>query len=399
LKILYFYQYFSTPKGSWGTRVYEFASQWVKEGHDVTVVTSVYAKSDISTTQFIDNQIIEGIKVKVLNISIDNKQSIIERVQSFLQYAIISSWYALTLKADIVIASSGPITVGIPGLIAKYFRRRKLVFETRDLWPEGAIQLGMIKNQVLIRLCYWFEKICYKSSDLIVTLSPGMQTYIKEKHKYGNIISVTNAANIELFSTPKLFPEGYLFLKPRKYAIYTGNIGEVNNSCWLLDAAAELSQRGRNDLVILLIGEGKLREELELAAKHKKLTNFFRLGLIPKEQLVPLLQHALVSLVPLKGTPILDTSSPNKFFESLAAGVPVIQNTKGWMKEFLEKHAIGFTIDPNRPDLLAECLIDIDNNPSLLDSMRPNAMSIAQQEFDKNNLAQKMLTSMSKLFN
>jgi glycosyltransferase involved in cell wall biosynthesis len=397
LKILYFYQYFSTPKGSWGTRVYEFASQWVKEGHDVTVVTSIYSKSDITTSQFIDNQIIEGIKVKVLNIKIDNKQSIIKRVQSFLQYALISSWYALTLKADIVIASSGPITVGIPGLLAKWFRRRKLVFETRDLWPEGAIELGIIKNPILIRLCYWFEKICYKSSDLIVTLSPGMQTYIKQKHNHVNVISVTNAANIELFSTPKLFPEGFLFLKPKKYAIYTGNIGEVNNSTWLLDAAEELSQRGRNDLVILLIGEGKLREELEFKAKQKKLNNFYRLGLMPKDQLVPLIQHALVSLVPLKGTPILDTSSPNKFFESLAAGVPVIQNTQGWMKVFLDIHGLGFTIDPNRPDLLAECLIEIDNNPLLLDSMRPKAISIAQQEFDKNKLAQKMLMSIKDL--
>jgi glycosyltransferase involved in cell wall biosynthesis len=224
-----------------------------------------------------------------------------------------------------------------------------------------------------------------------------MQTYIKQKHKHGNVLSVTNAANIELFSTPKLFPEGFLFLKPKKYAIYTGNIGEVNNSTWLLDAAEELSQRGRNDLVILLIGEGKLREELEFKAKQKKLNNFYRLGLMPKDQLVPLIQHALVSLVPLKGTPILDTSSPNKFFESLAAGVPVIQNTQGWMKVFLDIHGLGFTIDPNRPDLLAECLIEIDNNPLLLDSMRPKAISIAQQEFDKNKLAQKMLMSIKDL--
>ena len=146
MKIVYFYQYFSTPKGSWGTRVYEFAKNWVEQGHEVTVVSSVYSKSDLSARGFIEDQYFEGIHVKVLNVRIDNKQHFLKRIWSFLLYGILSSYYALKLNADIVIASSGPITVGLPGLIARYLRGRKLVFETRDLWPEGAIELGIIKK-------------------------------------------------------------------------------------------------------------------------------------------------------------------------------------------------------------------------------------------------------------
>ncbi len=162
MKIVYFYQYFSTPKGSWGTRVYEFASEWVKEGHDVTVVTSVYSKSDLKATKFIEDQMFDGIKVKIINVSIDNKQSFLKRIWTFIQYAVMSSWFAITLKADIVIASSGPITVGLPGLLARYIRGRKLVFETRDLWPEGAIELGIINNSTIQKIAYWFERTCYK---------------------------------------------------------------------------------------------------------------------------------------------------------------------------------------------------------------------------------------------
>src|SRR5690606_12281167 len=136
----------------------------------------------------------DGIHVKVINVVIDNKQSILKRIWTFIQYSFFSSYYALTLKADIVIASSGPITVGIPALIARYIRGRKLIFETRDLWPEGAIELGIITNPLIKKIAYWFEKICYKASSYIITLSPGMTQDIKRRFNIKNIDDVTNAA-------------------------------------------------------------------------------------------------------------------------------------------------------------------------------------------------------------
>jgi glycosyltransferase involved in cell wall biosynthesis len=393
MKIIYFYQYFSTPKGSWGTRVFEFASEWVKQGHEVTVITSVYSKSDIKAEKFIEDQVFEGIKVKIINVSIDNKQPFLKRILTFLQYAITSSWFALTLKTDVVIASSGPITVGIPGLIAKYLRGRKLVFETRDLWPEGAIELGIIKNSVVKKLAYWFEKKCYNASSLIVALSSGMRKYIEEIHNHPNVIDVTNAANIKMFSTPKPFI-GRSQIVPKKYAIYTGNIGEVNNSIWLLEAAIELRKMGREDIKILLIGEGKQRNDLVEKARKLQLNNFISWDLLPKEDLVGLIQQSLVSLVPLKGTPVFDTSSPNKFFESLAAGIPVIQTTNGWMKDFLNEHGVGFTLNPNDSKVLAETLISVEANPTLRSEMGIKASLVASKEFDKVNLANKMIKAI-----
>lgn len=396
MKILYFYQYFSTPKGSWGTRVYEFAMEWVKAGHEVTVVTSPYSKSDIKARQFLDTQIIDGIKVKIINVSIDNKQSFPKRVWSFIVYALVSCWYALTVKADVVIASSGPITVGLPGLVARYLRGRKLVFETRDLWPEGAIELGILKNKWMIGLAYWFERTCYRASSLIVSLSPGMKRYIEENHHHPNVISVTNSANISLFSTPLPLPSSS-GLQKRKYAIYTGNIGMVNNSYWLLNAARELKKRNREDLIICLIGEGQQREELEKLAEEENLSNFIIRPLMPKTELVAYVQHALVSLVPLKGTPVLDTSSPNKFFESLAAGVPVIQNTKGWMKDFLEENQVGYTLAPDHAKGLADKLIEMDAAQDTLDVMSLKAKKIGASRFDKTTLANEMLESIVAL--
>lgn len=389
MRILYFYQYFSTPKGSWGTRVYEFAKDWVAQGHEVIVVSSIYSKSDLQAKKWVEDQVFDGVRVKVLNVRIDNKQSFLKRIWSFIAYALLSSYYALTIKADVVVASSGPITAWLPGLLARYLRGRKLILEARDLWPEGAIELGVINNPIIKKVAYAFENFSYQASHGIVGLSPGMQSHIKAKAPAKPVISVTNAANIKLFATKQEFKHPYLV--PEKYAIYTGNIGEVNNSRWLLEAAKVLHAKDRSDIKIVLIGEGQQREALVKEAKEVNLSNFIHIGLMPKSELVPLIQYAMASLVPLKGTPVLDTSSPNKFFESLAAGVPIIQNTKGWMKDFLDEHQVGFTNNPNDPDALANLLIELDANPSIKWSMGEKAKVLAAEQFDKKILAQKML--------
>lgn len=394
MKILYFYQYFSTSNGSWGTRVHEFTKNWVNLGHQVTVVTAVYSKSDIKASSMVEDQLYDGIKVKVINVLIDNKQSFFRRVWSFFQFMLFSSWFAITLPADIVIASSGPITVGFPGLLARYLKGKRLVFEVRDLWPAGAVELGMLKMKLAIKLAYAFEKLCYKASTHIITLSPGISTDIENRYGFNKQTSVTNAANISLFSTPT----GKLTsFSGKKYAIYTGNIGKVNNSPWLLDAARILKEMGRKDIVILLIGEGQEREGLESVARKEGICNFVSLGLMPKRELVTYVQQAMVSLVPLRATPVLETSSPNKFFESLAAGVSVIQTTKGWMKEFLEEHNIGFTIDGNDPQALADLLVDLSEKRVELRRMGERAKKVAKEHFDKDVLAHRMLGVLEKI--
>lgn len=387
MNILYFYQYFSTSEGSWGTRVYEFAKRWTEQGHQVTVISSIYSKSDLRSTTLVSDQLIEGIHVKVINVVIDNRQSVLKRIGTFVQYAVISSWYALTLKADVVIASSGPITVGIPGLVAR-LRGRKLAFEARDLWPEGAVKMGLIKNSMVIKLLYAFESLCYKSSHTIIGLSPGIQQNIQARFPACRVESVTNAANLDLFSNPLSPPPK---LEAGSYAIYFGNIGETNHSGYLLDAAAILLNQGRMDIQMVFIGEGQSKKELTERVAKEGLTNVLFLNLMPKSALVSYVQHALVSVVPFKPIPVFDTMSPNKLFESMAAGVPVIQTTQGWIKDLIDAYQVGFTVNGHDPKALAGKLMFLKDNPHLAQEMGKRARQVAENFFDKDYLADKML--------
>ena len=398
MKILIFYQYFTTPKGSWGTRIYEFAKEWVKEGHEVIVVSSIYSKSDLKARKLIETQFFDGIKVKVVNVKIDNKQSIIKRVFTFIYYALVSSWYAIFKRSDIVIASSGPITVGIPGLISRIFRNGKFVYEVRDLWPEVPIELGIIKNKLIKKIAYFIEKKLYKHASLVVGLSPGMRDYVIKNSHHKNVISVTNASNLSLFSSKYDFPENEFLTKDDFYAIYTGNIGKVNNSYWLLNTARYLKSIRREDIKIVVAGDGQQREELCKIAKKEGINNFIYLGLIPKVDLVPYIKNALVSLVPLEANPILDTSSPNKLFESLAAGVPVIQTTNGWIKDYLDKNKLGFTLTGESEVELGDLLLEISENTKLMNELKINAFKCAKRDFDQKKLAKKYLEALKEMF-
>lgn len=395
LKIFYFYQYFSTSQGSWGTRVHEFTKEWIKTNPklDVKVITSLYYKSDLKSDKFWSTQKFDGVDVDVLGINVNNKDGFLKRIFSFLAYAVFSSGYALFGKYDIAIASSGPITVGLPGLIAKKVRGKKLVFEVRDLWPQGAIELGIIKNPTIINWAKNFEMICYQNADLIVTLSPGMCDEVKVKVPSKKVISITNAANIELFSEEKqidLFESG---IEPGQYALYAGNIGRVNNVEWMYESAMQLTQ-SKSSMKIVMIGDGQLKSELQSRKEIEGNENLILLPLMPKKDLVGLIQNAAVSLVPLANTPILVTSSPNKLFESLAAGIPVIITTEGWMKELIDAEGLGHYVDPDNSYSLTKLLIEI----VVPDEMEKNRIKgFAKVRFDQKVLANEFLNALNEI--
>ena len=392
LKVIYFYQYFSTSSGSWGTRVHEFTRDWVKnENVNVKVVTSLYYKSDLVKKGLLNKEVIDGVEVDVLGITVNNKDGFFKRIWSFFAYSFFSSFYALFGRYDVAIASSGPITVGLPGLIAKHIRRKKMVFEVRDLWPQGAIELGIIKNPLLIKVANWLEKFCYKSADLIICLSPGMKDEIIEKVERKKVVSVCNAANIELFSQPVVVDLTRLNIEPKKYAIYSGNIGKVNNVEWMVDAAKELTLIG-SEMKIVFIGDGQLIARVRERKEIEKIENLVLIPLMPKSELVGFVQNAAVSLVPLANTPVLTTSSPNKFFESFAAGVPVIITTQGWMRDFVESHNVGIYCNPESSKDLAGILFNY-----MTTNSADFYIDVAKKNFDKTTLAQLFLDELLQL--
>lgn len=390
MKILYFYQYFTTPSGSWSTRVYEFTKRWVAAGHHVTVVTSVYDKSDLRPRKKLDRLDVEGIDVRVINVGLSNKHGVLRRLVTFAAYSLVASWYAVVLPADVVVASSGPVTVGVPGLAARFVRRRPLVFEVRDLWPEGAIQLGFLRSRWAQRAAHLFTRVCYRHAGAVIALSPGMADGVKRESPAAKVVVVPNACDVGLFGGQAAEPDPG-WANPGKLVVYAGSTGLMDDCSQIVDAAGELKRRHRTDIQLAMLGDGSERGSLQERASREDLGSLHFLGLLRKTDVVGWLQHAACALVVFKNVPVLDTGSPNKLFDALAAGVPVIQTTQGWIKDLLEDERCGITVPPNDPEAMADAIERLVDDPALRAEMAANARRVALEQFDRDLLAARML--------
>ncbi len=397
MRLLYFYQYFGTPAGGWSTRVYEMCRRWVKQGHQVTVITSPYDKSDIPKFKGISKKFnYDGIDVIVINFAQSNKHHKLRRIYTFAMFSLISIFYAFKLKCDGVIASSGPITAAIPGLFAKWFRGKKMIFEVRDLWPEGGIQLGMIKSKWLINFSYWLEKICYKNAALVVACSKGMKDSIVERFPQTNCIVVPNACDVELFTTPQPFQMPQAFAN-KKIICYTGSLGAMDNCMQIFEGAKALAAMHYNKAHLVIIGEGVDKKPLEEEAKKLALNNITFLGLMPKTQVIGWLQQATAALVCFKDIPVLNSSSPNKMFDAFATGLPIVQTTNGWIKELIDEKNCGINVPANNGEAMAKAIIELCENGKVRNEKAANAHALAKTIFSRDFCAQHMLEEMQKV--
>ena len=384
-----FYQYFTVPQGSYSTRVYEFTRRWVKAGDEVTVITSVYDKSGITPSGFLHRFTVEGVDVRMINIGLSNKHGFLVRVLTFLAYALIASWYALTFPADVVISSSGPLTVGIPGLISRHVRGIPFVFEVRDLWPEGAIQLGILRNPIVIRLARWLERRCYLGASMVVALSDGMAQWIKTTYSIPQVAVITNASDNELVAEARKNIVLPPWTKGKELVLYTGSIGLIDDCAQILDIAHLFQLRGEENVEFVVVGEGKERAELEQRSMEMHLRHVRFLGSKPKIEVMQWLLSARCALFTVKDVEFLSTASPNKLFDAFAAGVPVVQTTQGWIKDLFDREDCGITVNPGDVEAMSVAAQTLIHNPEVRKRKAAHALKLAMEKFDRTLLAQR----------
>lgn len=389
MKILIIYQYFGTPKGSWSTRFYEFCKRWVSRGVDVNVITSPYEKSDLKTHGLISEQVIDGIKLTVINTADNNRKGKIVRAANSILFSIIACYYALTKEYDLLLASSGPITVGLPMIVAKKIRKKKSIFELRDLWPSGAIELGLISNPLLIRLGYFFERLCYESADQVVCASVGQQQNISRRFSSITPVVIPNASDNTLFGSE---PKGDLppAFTNRILLTHIGSLGLIHNVSYWLDVAKEVTIIMKSlPISFIFIGEGAERAFLENRVMNEGITNIHFLGLMPKNDLPVWVHNSYATLFSTLATETQDACSPNKIFDSFAAGIPIIQTSRGWIHELVASHGCGINVPIDNPTIAAQQIVAYLENRQLRNQHAQNSKELAIGMFDRELLANK----------
>jgi len=398
MHILYLHQYFATRKGMTGTRSYEFARHLVGKGHRVTMMTSGLANREFPVPEgkkYAEFEF-EGIHIVAIAAAYNDPQvgtgmSGSQRMLKFYQFAWSACRSGKRLPApDVVFATHTPLTIGLAGLTLSQHFKVPFVFELRDLWPEALVNVGALKNPLAI---WWLERMAkkiYAGAKHIVALSPGMKEgIVRAGAPTGKVTVIPNASDLDLFG-PDIDGSEHrerLGLKDRFAAIYFGAMGLANGLEYVIESARILADRGNNKIVFVLHGGGGKRTELEKMASEYKLTNVIFSNLVPdKEQLAGIVAGCDVCLTIYRAAKE-HTWSPNKMFDALAAGKPVLINVPGWLGETIEKNNCGRCLEANRPEMLAEALEELSANPEICRQMGKNARELAEREFDRAKLA------------
>lgn len=396
-KILVIYNYFSTNKGSYSNRYYELSKIWIDKGYSVEFITSPYFKSDISCKKIFELQNIEGIKLNVINFPDGGNKSIAKRLLNSFFFTSIATLISLFKSYDLLICSSGPFTIGIPNLLNILFKRKGVkVFEIRDIWPQTGIEYKVITNKIIIKLAYFFEKLQYKYSNFIVTLSEGQENYIKERFPRFSykIRTIPQISNKELFNIN--LPDATLDKYKNKYGLiftYIGGLGPIHNVSYWIQLFSKLNKINKSKFSLIILGDGPDKEKLESLSLNLGLKNIHFIGQIPKRDIPFWLKLSYATLFSTTDLPVQQTCAPNKVFDSFSSGTPLIQTSTGWIKSFIKKTNCGISIDLNNIDDSAELVSQYINNNDKRKLHHENSLKNADK-FDKKILAQKYLNLM-----
>jgi glycosyltransferase involved in cell wall biosynthesis len=394
MRLLYFHQHFSTPQGSTGTRSYEMAIRSIKEGHEVIMVCGSYNGGNTGlTAPFKWGRrigIVDGIKVIEFNLSYSNNDGFVKRTLLFLLYAIRSIVISLTYSYDVLFATTTPLTAGIPGIFSRWIRGKTFIFEVRDLWPELPKAMGVISNPVILNLMALLEYVSYKSAHRLIGLSPGICEGIASKGiSNQKIIQISNGCDLELFATGSKEWRPIEFNTSDLMFIYSGTHGIANGLDSVLNAVSILNERKRSGYKIILIGSGREKDRLINKANEEFLNNHIVfMEPISKERLVGLLKASDVGLQILADIPAFYFgTSPNKFFDYLATGLPVLTNYPGWVADLIEYNQCGVSCEPSDAIKFADKIQYLLDNKILLKKMGLNSRKLAEKEFDRRILS------------
>lgn len=393
MKVLYFHQHFSTPKGSAGIRSYQMAQQLIKRGHQVTMVCGSYGGGNTGLTTPFDKGlrrgVVDGIDIIELDLAYSNSDGLLKRAWIFLKFAIRSVRLALTESYDVVFATTTPLTAGIPGIAARWLRGKPFVFEVRDLWPELPKAMGVIRNPVVLGAMSALEWLSYRSAHRLIGLSPGIVKGIERRGVAPERIAlIPNGCDLDIFGHAEQPWRPAGIAQTDLLAVFAGTHGVANGLDAVLDAAVELKQRQRDDIKFLLIGQGKLKPALQKRAQEQGLDNVVFHDPVNKTRLAGLMASVDIGMQILANVPAFYYgTSPNKFFDYIAAGLPVLNNYPGWLAEMIKQHNCGYSIKPDDPKAFADALIDASNNRSALKEMGYRGRQLAEKEFSRNKLA------------
>ena len=397
MHVLLIHQAFTTLEEAGGTRHYEMAGYLVEHQHQVTVITSPVSYLTGSAADTTEAEAPQGLHILQTYTYPALHRSFVHRVFSFISFMASSFAAGLRVKGvTLVWGTSPPIFQGLTAWALARLKRVPFLFEVRDLWPAFAVAVGVLRQPILIKAAEWVEKFLYSHADLVVVNSPGFIAYVKQRGAR-KVELVPNGSDPEMFAHQA---NGGSFrdqhnLAGKFIAMYAGAHGLSNDLNTVLDAAALLLDQ--EDISIVLVGAGKDKPVLVRRATDMGLTNVHFIPPIPKAQMAGALAAADICIAILKPIELYKTVYPNKVFDYMAAGRPVIMAIDGVIREVVEEAGAGIFVPPGDGAKLAAAISQLAHNRQKAREMGLSGQLYVETHFNRLDLAGRLATLMAGL--
>lgn len=386
MRVTYIHQYFSIPTEPGGTRSWEFARRLADDGHQVTMICAGAVRRTFRE---------QGFTVIQLPVSYSNSMGTARRIVAFLHFMASATRAALTTPADVVLATSTPLTVAVPGMIAAAARRAVFVLEVRDLWPEVPIALGVLRSRFSRFLARRLETVAYARAARVIALSPGMRDGVLRVRPTAQVTVVPNACDPYLFESTKAdllaFRRANGWGDDEVVVVYAGSFGRVYDTRWTVETAAHLSGDG---VRFIMIGEGAFLESCRMRAKELGLdSGALLLGAHSRYETAKYIAAADFSLSTSLSDPSLEPASLNKVFDAMAAGKPALFNHQGWLSDLLCDHGAGWKLSRD-PAVAAAQIREIAADREAIKLAGKNSAELGEANFLRDDLYLKFRDSL-----
>jgi len=402
MHILFIHQAFVSPKEGGGTRHYEMASRLVKRGCDFSIVASDMSYMEgvrhKDAKGWFSEQDVDGIRVLRAYTYPALHRSFVWRVISFLSFMVTSVWAGWRAgKVDVVMGTTPPLFQALSAWVLSVIRWCPFLLEVRDLWPEFAIDIGVLKNPVLIWLARRLENFLYARASHILVNSPAYRDYLLEKGIPAEKISfIPNGVDPEMFCNGGDRDIRSEFNLHDKFVVtYAGALGLANDIDNILEAARITADD--NQIHYLLVGDGKERSRLQQKATDLKLTNVTFAGVMPKQDMSSVLEASDLCLATLRNIPMFKTTYPNKVFDYMAAAKPVVLAIDGVIREVVEAAHGGVFVQPGSSEELADAIRKLNSNRQEASSMGKAGQDYVALHFNRNTHAEELRELVNRL--
>ena len=406
MRILLIHQYFLEKGEGGGSRFNEMSQIWANQGHEITVLAGMVhyttgKKADRYKGKFIykDDQFYDNVDVLRCYVSERYNVSFLGRIWAYISF-VFSSMYAGLFKAkgkyDVILVTSPPLFVGKTAYVLSKIKRVPFVFEIRDLWPESAIDTGILKNSLIIKFAFWFEKVIYKKAKLINVLTPAFRDQLinNKKVPVEKIIFIPNGADFTLaekiqkeFNAEQFKKQ--LGLSDKFVITYVGAHGVANHLIQLIEAAEKLTE---TNIVFQLIGAGMLKEALIKETKKRNLTNVIFRDPVSKEEVFKYILASDAGASVLKKADTFKTIYSNKTFDYMSCKKPVFLVIDGVSRQLINEAKCGVYVEPENITAIVEGAKKLANKSAEeIKTMGESGYSFAKTYFDRDQLAKKYL--------